>query len=46
VLSSTVNSLGQTVQRVVDASGNVVERTLDAGGKVLSSRVVQAATGR
>jgi hypothetical protein len=46
VLSSTVNSLGQTVQRVVDASGNVVERTLDASGKVLSSRVVQAAAGR
>jgi hypothetical protein len=46
VLSSTVNSLGQTVQRVVDSAGNVVERTLDSSGKVLSSRVVQAATGR
>ena len=46
VLSSTVNSLGQTVQRVVDSAGNVVERTLDASGKVLSSRVVQAAAGR
>lgn len=37
LLSQTVNTLGQTVQRTLDATGNIVERTLDATGKVVST---------
>ena len=37
VLSSTVNSAGQTVQKVVDSAGNIVEQTLDDAGNVVSS---------
>ena len=40
LLSQTVNTLGQTVNRTLDATGNIVEKTLDNTGKVLSSNVV------
>lgn len=45
VLSQTVNTLGQTVNRTVDAAGNIVENTLDAGGKVLNSNSIGSVTG-
>lgn len=40
VLSQTINTLGQTVQRTVDVTGNIVERTLDTTGKLLNERSV------
>jgi hypothetical protein len=40
LLSQTVNTLGQTVQRTLDATGNIVEKTLDTGGKVLNTKTV------
>jgi hypothetical protein len=40
LLSQTVNSLNQTVQRTVDRTGSIVERTLDNTGKVVNQRTV------
>lgn len=40
VLSQTVNTLGQTVQRTLDSTGNLVERTLDSTGKLLGEKSV------
>jgi YD repeat-containing protein len=40
VLSQTVNTLGQTVERTLDATGNIVERTLDTTGKLLNEKSV------
>lgn len=41
LLSQTVNTLGQTVVRTVDATGNILERTLDsATGAVIGQSVV------
>jgi YD repeat-containing protein len=40
VLSQTVNTLGQTVQRTLDTTGNIVERTLDTTGKLVNERTV------
>lgn len=50
VLSQTVNTLGQTVQRTLDTTGNIVEKTLDTTGKVVNEKTVgsvlnTAATG-
>lgn len=50
VLSQVVNTLGQTVQRTLDATGNIVEKTLDTTGKVVSQKTIgsvldTAATG-
>ncbi len=44
VLSQTVNSLNQTVQRTLDTTGNIVEKTLDTTGKVVNSRTVGSLT--
>jgi hypothetical protein len=38
VIAQTANSLGQTVQRVIDATGKIVERTLDAAGNTIAQR--------
>lgn len=40
LLASTVNNLGQTVNKTLDLTGNIVESTVDATGKVLSSKTV------
>lgn len=40
VLSQTINSLNQTVQRTLDTTGNIVEKTLDTTGQVVNSRTV------
>lgn len=40
LLSQTVNTLGQTVNKTLDTTGNLVENTLDASGKILSSKNV------
>lgn len=40
VLSQTVNTLGQTVQRTLDTTGNIVERTLDRTGGVVNERTL------
>jgi hypothetical protein len=40
VLTQTVNQLGQTVQRTIDATGIIVDSTLDTAGNVVSSQTV------
>jgi len=40
LLSSTINTLGQTVQRLVLTTGDVVTQVLDSAGNVLNSNLV------
>lgn len=40
LLSQTVNTLGQTVQRTVGETGSIVERTLDSAGSLVNERTV------
>lgn len=40
LLSQTVNTLGQTVTRVLDRTGNIVERTLDKTGNVVGEKTI------
>jgi YD repeat-containing protein len=40
LLTTTVNTLGQTVQRTLDVTGNIVERTLDTTGKLVGEKNV------
>lgn len=40
VLSQTVNTLGQTVNRTLDTTGNILEKTLDKSGNLLNSKSV------
>ncbi|HEX6589668.1 MAG TPA: hypothetical protein VF039_11630, partial [Longimicrobiales bacterium] len=37
LLSQTVNSLGQTVQRLVTTTGSLVERTVDGAGNAVGT---------
>lgn len=40
LLNQTINTLGQTVLRIVDPSGGILERILDTAGNVVSENVV------
>ncbi len=40
LLSSTLNQVGQTVQRFVDSTGNIFEKVLDSAGNILDQTQV------